>query len=307
MTLTTKQQPPLAGVMAALVTPLDESRCLDVVAVRRMVDHILTHPVQGICPAGSTGEGALLPRPLRAELTAVVVDAAAPGTWVIPGIIATTLVAAREDLAAYADAGASAVLVGVPYYYSLGDEAIYQWYRELADSSTLPLVLYNIPSMTKLTISPDVVARLASHEQIIGMKDSSRDVVYFQQIREVTAGARFALLTGSDALLLASIHLGGDGLIGAGVNVIPALITQLWTAMSEGDFSAARTLQQRVARIVSVCAAAGVPVGFKAALSLLGLCQPFPAVPLQSLRPQVADRLAAELRQLGVVLAHGVI
>ena len=300
MTVATKRQPSLGGVMAALVTPLDEKGGLDVVASRRIVDHILQNSVHGICPAGSTGEGALLPRSLRAELTAVVVEAAFSETWVIPGIIGTTLVAAREDLAAYADAGASAVLVGVPYYYGLDDEAIYRWYQELADTSTLPLVLYNIPSMTKLAISRDVVARLASHEQIIGMKDSSRDVVYFQQIREVTVNTHFALLTGSDALLLASIALGGDGLIGAGVNVVPALTSQLWTAIAEGNSSAARTLQQRVAHIVGVCAGAGVPVGFKAALSLLGLCQPYPAAPLQALQPQAANRLAAELREFGV-------
>ena len=303
MTEILQQRPPLGGVLAAMITPLDERGRLDHGALTRIVDHLFRNGVHGTCPAGTTGEGALLSREVRVQLTAEVVAAAPASAWVIPGVMGTTLASAREDLHAYADAGASAALVGVPYYYRLSDEEIYRWYAELAESTTLPLVLYNIPVMTKLTIAPAVVARLATHERIAGMKDSSRDLVYFQQVRELTSGASFAVLTGSDALVMASTLLGGDGVIGAGVNVVPDLITQLWSAARSGDSSAARGLQQRVARVVASCVAAGLPVGFKAALSILGVCQPYPAFPFQPPEPDATARLAAELHELGVLAA----
>jgi 4-hydroxy-tetrahydrodipicolinate synthase len=303
VTETFQERPPLGGVLAAMITPLDERGRLDHGALTRIVDHLFRSGVHGTCPAGTTGEGALLSREVRAQLTAEVVAAAPASAWVIPGVMGTTLANAREDLHAYADAGASAALVGVPYYYRLSDEEIYRWYAELAESSTLPLVLYNIPVMTKLTIAPAVVERLAIHERIAGMKDSSRDLVYFQQVREATREESFALLTGSDALVMASTLLGGDGVIGAGVNVIPDLITQLWNATRSGNLASATALQQRVARVVASCVAAGIPMGFKAALSILGVCQPYPAFPLQPPNPEVTGRLATELGELGVPTA----
>ena len=131
--------------------------------------------------------------------------------------------------------------------------------------------------------------------------------MYFQQVREATDSESFALLTGADALVLASTLLGGDGLIGAGVNVVPDLSAELWNLSRYGNIPAARAVQQRIARVVAACVAAGLPAGFKTAVSLLGLCQPYPAFPLQAPAPDAAHRLAAELRDLGVRLAGAVV
>jgi dihydrodipicolinate synthase/N-acetylneuraminate lyase len=284
-----------------MATPLDGEGRLDHPALSRLLQHILSHPVQGLCPAGTTGEGPLLSRQFRARLTAAVVDLVPTGTPVIPAAVATTISAVQEDLRAYADVGASAVLVGVPYYYLLSEAAICRWYEVLAEDAEVPLLLYNIPSKTKLTISPTVIEKLATHEQIAGMKDSSKDLEYFQRVREVTSSARFSLFSGTDTLLIASAYLGGDGLIGAAVNLVPELVTQLWSAALDGRRDLSRDLQRRLVEIVEACRRVGSPVGWKTALSLVGLCAPHPAFPLEPASLAASNRLAGELRELGVV------
>ena len=302
MTEILQQRPPLGGVLAAMITPLDERGRLDHGALTRIVDHLFRNGVHGTCPAGTTGEGALLSREVRVQLTAEVVAAAPASAWVIPeSWVRRWPVYARICTRMQTPAP-------LPRWSECRTTIASATRRSTAGTrnSRSPrrfLVLYNIPAMTKLTIAPAVVARSATHERIAGMKDSSRDLVYFQQVRELTSGASFAVLTGSDALVMASTLLGGDGVIGAGVNVVPDLITQLWSAARSGDSSAARGLQQRVARVVASCVAAGLPVGFKAALSILGVCQPYPAFPFQPPGPDATARLAAELHELGVLAA----
>lgn len=260
-----------AGAMVALATPVRADGTLDDGGLERLVHRVVDGGVAGISPAGSTGEGALLTRAQRHEVVRRVRDLA-PGLPVIPGLPLTTLREGPADLAALADAGATAALVAVPSYYPVTDDGVLRLYETLADAAPIPLLLYNIPVYTKTVLAPEVVGRLARHPGIAGIKDSSRNMEYHQQVIYATAGAEFSVLTGSDILFVASLTLGAVGTIAASGNLIPGVLAGIYAAVRGGDAAQALSLQERLARIVLACRRGPAPAGWKAALEIAGVC-----------------------------------
>ncbi len=288
----------IGTVMAALATPLEQSGRLDVSSLGRLVDHILAGGADGLCPAGSTGEGPLLSRETRVALVQAVTGMAPAGTPVIPGTLSVNPDATLADIEAYADAGATSVLVPPPFYYPLGDGAVADFYNYVAERSALPVLIYNIPAMTKVPVAPAVTAELSDHPRIAGMKDSSRDMEYFSTIAARTAASEgFCLLTGSDTLLSASLAAGGKGTIAASVNLVPGLVRSLYNASISGE-ATARSLQARLADVVFACRRPGFPAGWKAALKLAGLCEATLAAPLREATESATAALADELLEV---------
>ncbi|MHB1930991.1 MAG: dihydrodipicolinate synthase family protein [Acidimicrobiales bacterium] len=293
--------PTLGGVLPALVTPLDDGR-LDHRGLERLLDHILQAPVAGIAPAGSTGEGPLLPKDLRVELTGAVRKRLTDDHWLIPGVPAPNASAAVAEIDALAGAGANAVLVPPPWYYPLGSLEVVDYFAALADASVLPIVLYNIPAFTKVSIEPPAAAALAAHPNVAGTKDSSRDFDHLTETIDATAGAgEFSVLTGTDSALHAALGAGARGTIGASVNVVPTEVQRLYELALAGRHDESLALQRHVADVVGACGAAGFPVGWKAALELLGICGGGPAAPLRRPSAEALSALDAALRRLGVV------
>jgi len=289
-----------AGIMAALATPWRSDGGLDMAGLERLVERIVGGGAVGISPAGSTGEGALLTRAQRIDLAGRVRKLVPPGMPVIPGVPLATLADGRAELDALAEAGATAALVAPPHYYPLGDDSVRQLYAELAEGSPLPIVLYNIPVFTKVQLSPAVVGWLAEHPSVIGIKDSSRDMDYQQQVIMATASADFAVLTGTDTLLVASLAFGAAGTIAASVNVVPEVVSGLYHAYLAGDIATAVRSQQQLARIGAVCRRGFFPAGWKAALEIAGVCDRHPVPPGTPLTAAEFDQLADALRTAGI-------
>jgi dihydrodipicolinate synthase/N-acetylneuraminate lyase len=280
--------------MPALVTPLDDDGQLDRVGLDRLLDHILATPLAGIAPAGSTGEGPLLTQALRLALTKAVRERLTDEQWLVPGVPAPSAEAAIAEIKGLVEAGADAVLLPPPWYYPLGPREIVHYFGSVADASPLPIVLYNIPRLTKVSIDPEVVAELASHPMIIGMKDSSGDL---EHLARTASEAGLPVLTGSDATLLDALHHGASGCIGASVNVVPDAVQAIYAAHASGRIGEAENLQKRVADVVAACSAAGFPAGWKAALEILGVCRGRPAHPLRPIDVERMRVLAAALAE----------
>jgi 4-hydroxy-tetrahydrodipicolinate synthase len=280
-----------SGTMVAMSTPVDVDGRLDEAGIERLVHRVVSGGLDGISPTGSTGEGARLTREQRLAVCRQVRSLVPPGMPVIPGLPLVTLAEAPADLAALADAGATAALVAAPSYYPTGDEGALRLYETLADRSPLPLLLYNIPVYTKVSIAPNVVATLADHPMVAGIKDSSRDMVYQQQVLYATAGAEFSVLTGTDGLLVASLLLGAVGTIAASANLVPDLVARVYRTFQAGDTPAALTGQQRLTRIIAACRIGELPSGWKAALEIAGVCAAHPVPPGLPLPPADYDRL----------------
>jgi 4-hydroxy-tetrahydrodipicolinate synthase len=289
-----------AGAMAALATPVHADGTLDEGGLERLVHRVVSGGVDGISPVGSTGEGALLTREQRHAVCRRVRELAPPGMPVIPGVPLVTLAGGRAELEAVAEAGGTAALVAAPPYYPLSDDSVLRAYETLAELSPVPLLLYNIPVFTKISIAPDVVARLAAHPAVAGIKDSSRDMSYQQQVLYATAGADFSVLTGTDTLLVASLTLGAAGTIAASANLVPGLTTGVYRAFRDGQVQAALSLEQRLTRIVTACRAGYFPAGWKAALEIAGVCAAHPVPPGTALSAADRERLAATLTTEGI-------
>ena len=287
-----------SGAMVALLTPLDADGRLDEHGLERLVERVVAAGIDGISPNGSTGEGARLGRERRIAVATRVRKLAPDGMPVVSGVPLTTLDEGRAELDDLAELGATAALVAPPSYYPLPDESVLRMYEALAGDAPLPLLLYNIPIFTKVRLAPGVVARLATHPAIAGIKDSSRDMEYQQELIAATADAEFAVLTGADSLLVASLAVGVAGSITAGANLVPELPVGIQRAFHAGDFRTATELQRRLARIVAACNAGEPPAGWKAALSVAGVCGPDLAAPAAALpatlRATLEIRLAAE-------------
>jgi dihydrodipicolinate synthase/N-acetylneuraminate lyase len=297
-----------ASVTVALLTPVDERGGTDKAGLERLVASVLAAGVTGISPLGSTGEGFSLSLPQRLEVVETVVGTAAPGIPVVPGVFAHNPDLALAEIAAYQAAGASAALVAPPSYYPLAPAEQEEFFTRVAQASPLPVVLYNIPTYTKVSIAPAVVATLAASEQVVGIKDSSRDFSYFLSVLDAVNDAgvpreAFTVLTGTDSMLLSCLAAGGGGTICASANVVPELSVGICAAFAAADLERARGLERRLRRVLDLCRAGSPPAGIKAAAAAVGLCRPTMVSPRAGLSVAEVARLGSRLAELGVTPA----
>jgi 4-hydroxy-tetrahydrodipicolinate synthase len=285
----------LRGVLPALVTPLHRDGSVDEPAIQRLVEHVLAGGVHGLLALGSTGEVASLGLAARRQVLAGVIKAAAGRVPVICGVAQTTLVEANAEVKAAAELGAAAVLVAPPYYYPIDQPTVLGFYRALAKTSPLPILIYNIPQNTKVVAEPATVAALARDGAVVGIKDSSRDFEYFESVCVATRDLPdFRIFTGSDTMLLASMAMGGAGTICGGANIAPGWVVRIFDDFERGDLEAARTHQDLLFQLIQAVRPGVFPSGIKAALSLQGLCEPWLVPPVAPLD----DASAARLREL---------
>lgn len=296
------------GVYAAMATPLTGGGEVDPAGIKQVVEYLFASGVTGLSILGSTGEGPSLTIAQRRRALEATVEATAGRGAVFTGAASSTVSEVVASLEASAGLGAQGTLVPPPYYYRLESDAIVGYFERVAEASPLPLILYNIPVMTKLQLPPDAVARLARHPNIMGLKDSGGDLGYFASLARLVADVPgFTLYTGSDELLAAALTVGGHGLIGGAVNTVPDLLSAIYRAHEEGDVARAVALAGPVARANAAVRVGTFPAGIKAQYFLKGLCGPHTAAPIPPLNEaeiaQLRERLIAAEVNLQVAVA----
>jgi 4-hydroxy-tetrahydrodipicolinate synthase len=288
--------------LPALVSPLHRDGSADEAGIKRLVEHVISGGVHGLLALGSTGEGAALGERTRWQVLKSVVEAADGRVPVICGIAQPHLEAARAEVASAARFGADAALVAPPFYYPTDQATVRAFYRRVAADSKLPLLLYNIPQFTKVVAEPSTVAELATEGTIAGIKDSSRDFEYFENVRLATRNLdQFRMFTGSDTMLLASMAMGGNGTICGAANVAPAWVVRVFDDFERGDWSSARADQEALIELVNVLRSGVFPASIKAALHLQGICEPWPAPPTAALDDAATARLRESLEKWGLL------
>jgi 4-hydroxy-tetrahydrodipicolinate synthase len=292
----------LSGVLVALASPLKRDGAVDEAAVGRLVEHVLAGGVHGLLPLGSTGETASLDEVARRQVLAAVVKAANGRVPVICGVAQSQLSSARAEVEAAAKLGADAALVAPPFYYPIDQAGVLAFYRQVAERAAVPLLAYNIPQFTKVVIEPATLATLAREGTIHGVKDSSRDFEYFEGVcvatRDIPA---FRIFTGSDTMLLASLAMGGAGTICGAANIAPHWVVRIFDEFQRGDLEAARSSQDQLYELVMALRAGVFPSAIKAALHVLGICEPWTAPPVRQLDANLESRLRARLTELGLL------
>jgi 4-hydroxy-2-oxoglutarate aldolase len=286
----------LDGVLAPVVTPFDGAGEVDAAGFTANIGSHLAAGLHGVVVAGSTGEAALLDEDERLQLVTLARDAVPADRTLVVGTGAESTRAVIARTRAVAARGADAVLVVAPHYYgdAVTPDALRDHYLRVADASPVPVLLYTIPKYMHFAIPADVVATLARHENIVGMKDSSGDAALLRGYL-ASQSAGFKVLTGSGTLLGEALRLGAHGAILAVALFAPALSLDVLRAARDGrdDVAAAQArLTPLAARIV---AGMGVP-GVKAALDQVGLRGGPPRPPLRPLPPASLDAVRELVR-----------
>jgi len=276
----------LDGILAPVVTPFDRAGEVDDDAFVGNVQAHLAAGLHGVVVTGSTGEAALLDEDERARLITLARGVVPPDRTLLVGTGAESTRAVIARTRAAADRGADGVLVVAPHYYgdAMTADALREHYLRVADASPLPVLLYTIPKYMHFAIPAEVVATLARHENIVGMKDSSGDAALLRGYL-ASQDASFKVLTGSGSLLGEALRLGAHGAILAVALFAPALSLDVLDAHRGGRVDDASTAQvcltPLAARIVAAMGVAGV----KAALDEVGLRGGAPRPPLRPLAP----------------------
>lgn len=295
----------LRGLIPPMVSPIQRDGAIDAAAVGRLVDHAVHGGVSGLFILGTCGEGAGLSYRKRYQLVELACEAARGRTPILVSISDTAYEEAL-DLAEHAFAcGAAAVVSTGPYFLSVPQGHLEIYFERLADESPLPVVLYNMPGCTKFCLDPALVARLARHPKIIGIKDSSGDLKYVQQLIDALAETDFPLLIGPEEILLAAMRLGAVGGVNGGGVLFPAVYADRISAFQKGDMElAARADQfvQRFSKSIFPTSTGRMAVieSMKQGLAAMGLCQPWVLSPLQPLDSEHRTRIERKIGELEV-------
>lgn len=297
-------QQPVRGILPALVTPLRPDGTFDEEKCPRLVAHVLDGGVHGVLALGSAGEVAALETPTRRRVLEVVAEAVGGRVPLVVGVAQNNLASAAQEIVAAAAVRARAVLVTPPFYSPIDQPTTLAFYRRLAERSSLPIFVYNIPAFTKVMVAPTTVATLAEEGAISGIKDSSRDFEYFEQMLAAVGDRQgFSVLTGTDSLLLASLALGATGAITLCANLVPTWVVRVYELVQSGHWDEARRRQAELLRLVLALRTGVFPTGIKTALALMGICGDTPAPPTTPLPEAERTHLAANLKGLGLLAA----
>lgn len=283
---------PLQGIVPPMVTPLAEDETLDAAGVERLVEHILSGGVSGLFVLGTSGEGPALGFEVCKELIGLVVERVGGRVPVLVGISHSCLAESLALAQVAHDAGAQAVVATPPFYYPTSQAELARYFERLAARSPLPLFLYNMPTHTKVPIELDTVRQLMEVPQIIGLKDSSANMIYFHHLLRLRRSRPdWTILMGPEELLAASVLFGADGGVCGGANLLPRLYVDLFEAARRGELPRTRRLQDEVLHLAEAVYTtpghgAAVTAGLKYALACLGivsetLAQPFAAPPAE--------------------------
>jgi 4-hydroxy-2-oxoglutarate aldolase len=294
----------LRGIFAPVVTPFAADGELDRKAFEHNVAAHLAAGLKGIVVNGSTGEAALLDAREREALGGWARAQVRGDRWLVIGCGAESTRTTLKYAETAGEVGADAVLVVAPHYFgsNMTEEALRAHYLRVADESTSPVILYNIPKYMHFRLSKSLVAELSRHENVIGIKDSSGDRSSFEEYCACQSDS-FTALTGNGGFVSAAAQMGGRGGIIAASLFAPGLVTSVYDAVQRKDIGAADALQARLTPVAKTIVGELGPAGVKAAMDVVGLKGGHPRSPLQPLSKADLDRVRQLLRDAELSVA----
>ena len=305
--MTTSKLPiPLRGIVPPMVTPLEGRDAIDVSGLERLIEHLLFGGVHGIFVMGTTGEAPSLSYRLRRELVSLTCRQVAGRVPVLVGVTDTSFVETVNMSRHAAEAGAQAVVLAPPYYFPAGQPELLEYVEAIVPALPLPTFLYNMPSHTKLNFAPETVKRAMDIPNVVGLKDSSAQMIYFHKLRALCASRPdFSLLIGPEELMAEAVMFGGHGGVCGGANLFPRLYVDLYEAALAGDLERVLVLHKQVMRVGDTIYSVGKHSsafikGVKCALSCLGICDDFMAEPFHRFRAEHREQIESHLADFGV-------
>jgi 4-hydroxy-tetrahydrodipicolinate synthase len=287
----------LSGYAPALPTPFTQDDRIDAEAFQRLCELQIAHGVAALVVAGTTGEAPTLSPDEHTKLIRIAASVSHGRVPVIAGAgSSATTHAIRLSREAEAN-GADAMLSVVPYYNNPTQEGLYAHFSEIAASTTLPIILYDIPSRTGRGLADETVAGLAEVPRIIGLNDATGDVGRVSRLRALV-GWNFRLLSGDDATALGFLAQGGDGCISVVSNVVPGLCRNMYSAWRHGDVTRARRLMIPLGQLTAALFRETNPAPLKYALSSCGMMLPKLRLPLVEVSEETRHFVCETLKRL---------
>jgi 4-hydroxy-tetrahydrodipicolinate synthase len=288
------------GCGTALVTPFRTDLSLDEEALRRLIRRQLESGIHFLVPCGTTGENPTLSKDEQRRVVEITLEEAkgkvpvlaGAGGYDTRGVVAM----ARE----YEALGVDGLLSVTPYYNRPTPEGLYQHYKTIAKASRLPIIVYNVPSRTGTNVAPATLARLATIDTIVGVKEASGNISQIAGILQLVPDD-FLVLSGDDAITLPLIALGGAGIISVASNEVPFAMARLASLCLEGDFPAAVQVHRRLFPLMEINFVEANPGPVKAALALMGLIEPVWRLPMVAPEPGSLQKIEKVLVDLGLL------
>ena len=290
----------LKGSLVALITPMNQDGSINYEQLRDLIDWHIENGTDGIVAVGTTGESATLPVEEHLAVIEATVKHVNKRIPVIAGTGANNTVEAIALSQAAEQAGADYTLSVVPYYNKPSQEGIYQHFKAIAEATSIPMVIYNVPGRTVVSMSNDTILRLAEIPNIVGVKEASGKIgSNIELINSVPEG--FAVLSGDDPTGLPFMLCGGHGVVTVAANVAPKLFADMCRAALEGDIATARRLNEQLIPIYNTMFCEPSPAAPKWGLSLLGKCEPHVRLPLVALTEAGQTKVRAALEKSGQI------
>ncbi len=293
-----------SGIHIPIITPFKDDYSVDEAGLRRLIDYLIEEQqADSLVPCGTTGESPTLTHDEHNRVIALVIDAVASRVPVIAGTGSNSTQEAIEMTKHAEQAGATASLQVCPYYNKPEQDGLVAHFETIAQSTSLPLIIYNIPGRTGRLIEAKTLVRLAQVDNIVGVKDAAANINQTMELLATTRqmDKKFYVLCGEDALTFSSLCLGGDGAIAAVAHVIGTELHEMMQAFAHGDYKAAQDIHFRTLDIVQALFIETNPVPVKTALEMMGQPAGKLRLPLIPMRPDSREVLRRALHGLGKI------
>ena len=286
------------GAATAIITPLNENG-IDFEQFARLIEWQIAEGIDAIVVVGTTGEGPTLTDEEHREAIRFCVEQVAGRVPVIAGTGSNDAAYAISLTQFACEAGADAMLLVTPYYNKATQAGLIQFFTAIADASTKPCILYNVPSRTGCNLQPQTVAALAEHPRIVGIKEAGGNISQVAQIAAL-CGDKLDIYSGNDDQIVPILSLGGKGVISVLSNLMPKETAAMCRSYFDGNVKEAAALQLRLLPLIDALFCEVNPIPVKAAMAAMGYCENYLRLPLTPMEPQHEAQLLALMRENGL-------
>ena len=287
------------GMASAIVTPMKADLSVDYEALGRFIDFQIEKGIDAIVAVGTTGESATLEPAEQKEVIRFTVERVNKRVPVIAGVGTNNTLHVLENVKNACEVGADALLAVTPYYNKATQNGLIAHFTAVADASTVPVVLYNVPGRTGCNLLPKTVAKLAEHEKIVAIKEATGNMAQMVELMAL-CGDKIDVYSGEDALTVAMMAMGAAGTISVLSNVAPAEAVAMTDACMAGDFKTAAAWQCRLLPLINALFSEVNPIPAKAAVAAMGFGEENLRMPLSKMEDGTRARLIDEMRKLGI-------
>ncbi len=286
------------GVATAIVTPFKGNE-IDYEAFGKLIDWQIEQGINAIVVCGTTGEGSTLTDEEHKEAIRFCVEKVAGRVPVIAGTGSNDTAYAIDLTKFSCEVGADAMLLVTPYYNKATQKGLIESFTAIADASTKPVILYNVPSRTGCNLLPQTAAKLAEHPNIVAIKEACGNISQIAELAALTS-AKMDIYSDNDDQIVPVLSLGGIGVISVLSNILPKETVEICEKFFAGDIAGSAKLQLDLLDLINALFCEVNPIPVKAAVAAMGLCENSLRLPLTTMEPQNEEKLIALMRQAGL-------